>query len=270
MRVLRRAALIFPSALLAMLLAATAASATRVTLSARFDPDIAGQSTTILYKFEISKPLPVESVDLHLPAGMELATSSLGLSECNPTTLEEYGPEGCPPDSIIGHGTAFAEVPLAFAPHVIHEPASVTAVFGPAEQEDPTILFFVEAIFPVYSSEVLSSRLTLSSGPFSASLTTSVPLLDAWTEGPAVALTRFHASIGPQGITYHRREHGHLIAFHPRGLSVPSRCPPKGFPFRVEFHFYNDTNATANSRAPCPKRRTPPASSQQHLSHTGQ
>ena len=263
MRGLRRAALIVLSALLAVLVAATAAAATRVTLSARFDPDIAGQSTTILYKFAISKPLPVESVDLHLPAGMELATSSLGLSECNPTTLEEYGPEGCPPDSIVGHGTAFAEVPLAFAPHMVQEPASVTAVFGPAEKEDPTILFFVEGRTPIYSTQVLSSRLTLNSGPFSASLTTSVPLLDVWTEGPAIALTRFQASIGPQGITYHRREHGHLVDFHPRGLSVPSRCPPKGFPFRVEFHFYNNTNATANSYAPCPKHHTPPDSSQQ-------
>lgn len=251
MRRLRHAALLLLAAPLTLLSPPVPALASSVALSAGFEPDVLGQSTTILYKFSISQPQPVRRVTLHLPAGMELATSSLGLSECATETLR-WESERCPANSLIGRGTAFAEVPLSFQPDAIQEPAKVTAVLGPPEGEEPIVLFLVEGVSPVFSTQVLPSRLATASGKFSATLTTEVPLLQTWPEGPFIALTHFQATIGPLGLTYYRREHGHLVSYHPKGLTIPSRCPRKGFLFRVEFAFYNGTQAAANSYAPCP------------------
>ncbi len=249
----RVAGLLLTAAALGSLTFTTQAHAeTRVKLTARFEPDVLGQSTTILYKFRISNPLPVKSIVLHLPTGMELLTSSLGLSECTANIFIE---RRCPPNSIVGHGTAWAEVLLSFQPHPLQESATVTAALGPPENENPTILFFIEALSPVYSILVLPSQLTLGTPTTGASLTTQVPELDAWTEGPPVALTRFQATIGPRGITYYRHEHGHRVAFHPRGLALPTRCPQRGFRFSASFHFYNGTTAIGRTIVPCPTTR---------------
>lgn len=234
-----------------------AAAAPHVVLRARFSPNELNTSSTLLYELSISEPTPVESIQLRLPKGAQLAGSSLGLSECLPTlVLKDEGPEACPANSIVGRGTAIGGIQLnSSPPRLIKVSANVLLAFGPPEHEgtNPTILILVEARSP-YDLILVTSQLTPAASPYSYALNIQVPLETSWTEGPDIALMHLSATIGPRGVTYRRHEHGHTIAFKPRGLTTPPHCPPKGFPFEARFRFYNGTEAVAHDRAACPTK----------------
>lgn len=230
----------------------------KVGLKARFSPDVLSQSTTLFYELSISEPAPVESINLRLPHGTNLAGSSLGLTECKPEILRVEGPEACPTNSIMGRGDALGGVLLASdPPRLLTEAAHVTFALGPTESEsaNPTILILVEGLSPTYDMLLITSQLAPTAPPYSYALNIQVPHQQAWAEGPYIALLHLKATIGPQGITYHRQENGRTITYKPRGLTTPPHCPPKGFPFEADFHFYNGETATAHDLAPCPSRK---------------
>lgn len=239
------------AALASLCLALSASAAPRVTLSASFQPDQLGKSTTVHYGFTVSQPAPLRSLELRLPAGIGFAASSLGLEPCDLALLVEDGPQACPVDSRVGAGSAIAVVP---AENEVDEKASVTALFGPPEHEDMTVLFSIEGAWPVNRQIILTSRLLLSAtAPYGARLITEAPLVSAWSEGPYIGLTGFHSTIGPQGVTYYRRDAGRTVAFSPRGLTVPNRCPAGGFPVAATFSWWGlNGTATAKTRVPCP------------------
>lgn len=254
-------ALVFASLLYT---AAEAAATPKVTLSAHFAPNVLGQSTTLFYELSISEPVAVETLDLKLPEGTNLAGSSLGLAECQPQLLEEEGLEACPANSIMGHGTAIGGIELTSTPpRLITTSANVSFALGPTTTEtaNPTILMLVEALEP-YAMIVLTSQLVPASPPYSYQLDVHAPLRTAWLEGPDIALLRMKASIGPHGITYQRTEHSRIVSFHPRGFTEPERCPGpphhhRGFPFEARLHFYDGATAVAHTRAPCPHQHHP-------------
>lgn len=231
--------------------AQAAAAAPRVTLSAGFQPERPGQSTTIHWGFTISQPVPLRSIALRLPAGMGFAASSLGLEPCQPELLARAGPEGCPADSRIGFGTALAEVP---AQSTIQEHARVTVLLGPYDGEVMTVLFFVEGTWPANREIILTSHLLGLAAPDGATLLTEVPSLPVWPLGPEIGLTRLQSTIGPAGITYYRRVRGRTVAFKPRGVSLPRRCPSRGFLVSAVFHWWTIAGAaSASTRVPCPR-----------------
>ncbi len=231
---------------------AQAAAVPRVTLSARFAPERLGESTTIHWSFAISEPAPLRSIALRLPPGMGFAASSLGLEPCQPELLARDGPEGCPANSHIGFGSALAEVP---AQSTIQERANVTVLLGPYDGEEETILFFLDGKWPANREIILTSHLLGIADPDGATLLTEVPSLPpVWPMGPEIELTRLQATIGPEKITYYRRVRGRTVAFTPRGLSLPRRCPSGGFHVSAVFHWWTISGAaSASTRVPCPR-----------------
>src|SRR5277367_6454709 len=88
-------------------LPATAGAAQTVTLHTSFSPDKLGASTTVGFSFQIASttgglPSPLTGLSLHLPAGIDYVTTTLGLSICHPAALVERGLTGCPPNSRVG------------------------------------------------------------------------------------------------------------------------------------------------------------------------
>jgi hypothetical protein len=237
--------------------AGAAHAAQLVTLKAGFRPDELGTPTTIAFGFHVSDsipgtvPSPVVGVDIYLPAGMGLATSTLGLAVCQPARLLEFGITGCPANSRVGFGRALGE--LATEGRVVHEAATVQSVLGPNLNHHEQLLFYVECDEPVSTELIFSGELLPSASPdFSSSLNTSIPLVPTWPSGPYIAVTSFSSTLGPRGLTYLRHVRGNYVPFHPKGISVPARCPPRGFPFLATLSFLDGSRVTARHVVPCP------------------
>jgi hypothetical protein len=240
---------------------APAGALQRVRLTAGFSPDRLDTPATISFAFTITAPgepvpSPLTSLTLHLPAGIGLARTTLGLSVCEPAPLVDNGADGCPENARIGYGSALAEVP--YGPVVIHERVHVTTFRGVPEGGNLTVLFFAEGWSPVYAQLAFPATVAEeTTGAFGGRLDAVVPVIPSVPYGPDVAVAHFQSTIGPSHILYHRRSHGHTIAFRPRGVTVPAHCPRGGFPFAAAFSFQDGTHTIATARVPCPRALTP-------------
>jgi hypothetical protein len=229
----------------------------RVTLHAGFTPYRLGTRTTIELSFQVHSttpghaPSPVTDIDLRLPAGLGLATSTLGLANCEPSALLALGPDGCPANARIGHGSAIVAIPTEGEP--VEEAGSLTVFVGRPDSEPLEVLFYAEGSSPVVAQLVFPGRLLGDGKPFSERLNTTIPLIPTWPGGPDVTVTRMSATVGPLGLTYYRRVRGHVVAYHPRGIALPRHCPRGGFPFRADLSFLDGARVSATRVVPCPR-----------------
>lgn len=234
---------------------AGAGASQTVHLYASFTPDRPGASTTITFGFTVSShnepaPSPLLGVDLHLPAGIGLGHTTLGTAVCEPKGLYEQGPEGCPPNSRLGYGSALAEVP--YGPEVVQEHATIDAYRGATVEEHAVILFFAEGWRPVFAHIIFPGLLLEGNGPFSGSIDTQVPLVPSLPGGPNVSVVQFQSTFGPKNLNYFRETNGELVPYKPRGVTVPALCPRSGYPFAGDFSFEDGTHQTVYATAPCP------------------
>jgi hypothetical protein len=239
-------------------LPATASAAQTVTLHTSFSPDRLGASTTIGFGFAIAGsngdvPSPLESVSLRLPVGIDYLSTTLGLAICQPAALLERGLAGCSPNSRLGSGSAYVEVP--FGESAGHEIPDIEALMGPPKDGNIVVLFYADGREPVYAQIVFEGELIAGSQTLGGSLNAAVPLIPSVAGGPPVSIVSVSTTIGPAGLTYYERVHGHTVSFHPRGVSVPLRCPRGGFAFSGRFTFQDGTSTLAKSSVPCPRRR---------------
>lgn len=235
--------------------ASSAGAAPNVKLRVGFDPDRRGVRTTIELSLRISDakgdvPIPVRSLDLRMPASMGIATTTLGQANCLPAELVDGGLNGCSTNARIGFGDATAVVPVG--PLELQEKASLSALMGPPVEDHLEVLFYVEAHEPVFAQLILPSLVQEAEQPFGEQLNTSVPLVQAWTEGPYLALETFNSTIGPLHLTYFRDVSGKTVPYYPHGIRVPSLCPAGGYPFEALLGFQDGTSATAVYHVPCP------------------
>ena len=191
-------------------------------------------------------------MNLHLPSGIGLATSSLGLSNCDPAALEVRGLAGCSPNARIGLGSAVVKVPFEQMP--VYDTASVTALMGPPDSHHVVLLFFANAQTPISARLVFPARLLPDRPPFGEFLDTVISPIQSAPDGPNVALISFRSSIGPNHILYRERVHGRTVTYRPKGMSVPRACPPGGFPVGVTLDFQNGDTTSTSTAIPCPSR----------------
>jgi hypothetical protein len=239
-------------------LPAAAVGAETVTLHTSFSPDRLGASTTIGFRFEVANsaggpPSPLQSVSLSLPAGIDYLSTTLGLAICQPATLLERGPAACSPNSLLGFGSAYVEVP--FGQGAGYEIPHIEALMGPPHDGNIVVLFYADGREPVYAQLVFEGELIAGSQTLGGSLDATVPLIPSVPGGPPVSIIKVSTTIGPAGLTYHERVHGRTVSFHPTGVSVPLHCPHGGFPFSAQFAFQDGTSALARTTVPCPRRR---------------
>jgi hypothetical protein len=251
MRLVRSLALVLAAC---VCVASGASASTAVRLKAAFQPDRAGARTTIELALSIGHgddpPTPVTSLDLRLPANMGIATSTLGESNCNPANLLKLGLHGCSVNARIGLGNATVVVPVGSED--IREEASLNALMGPAVEDRLEVLFYAQGSEPVFAQLVLPSVVQEDTQPFGERLETSIPLIQAWPEGPDLALETFRSTIGPMGLTYMRQIGGKIVPYYPHGIRIPQRCPLGGYPFSAQVSFQDGTHTTVAYRVPCP------------------
>jgi hypothetical protein len=232
-------------------------------LQASFSPERLGAPTTIFIGFRISSTpagssMPLTNVSMFLPDEMGLATSGLGLENCILARLEASGPDGCPPDSRMGLGTATAEIPVAGDP--VAESAQIEVFSAPVREGHLGLMVYANAMSPVSAQLVFPATLVSGLPPYGDGIDTEVPLIPSVPGAPNVAVTRFQITLGTTlsgrgSFVYYQSVRGRQVAYSPRGLILPPVCPHGGFPFEVQLTFQNGTVATARTSVPCPRRR---------------
>ncbi|HLM84769.1 MAG TPA: hypothetical protein VK272_01130 [Solirubrobacteraceae bacterium] len=262
-RVTKPGALVSALALLAGVVCAyppatAAATSETATLHAAFRPDRLGASTTISFGFHIATseglaPPPLTNVDLRMPAGINYASTTLGLAVCQPSVLLADGLAGCSPNARLGFGSAYVEVP--FGSGSGHEIPEIQALMGPPHNGNLVVLFYANGQTPVDAQLVFSGEVLPAYGSYGSQLAAVVPPIASVPGGPDVSVISLKSTIGPSQLTYYRHSHGRRVPFHPVGVSVPERCPRGGFPFSAEFQFQDGSRTSASTSVPCPPHR---------------
>jgi hypothetical protein len=235
-----------------------AEAAETAVLHASFSPDRLGASTTIGFGFNLAgtgggAPSPLQSLSLHLPPGIDYLSTTLGLAICQPAALLARGLSGCSPNSRLGFGSAYVEVP--FGQGSGHEIPDIQALMGPPHDGNIVVLFYADGREPVYAQIVFQGELIAGSETLGGSLDAAVPLIPSVPNGPPVSIVSARTTIGPAHLTYYEHVHGRTISFHPTGVSLPRHCPRGGFTFSARFSFQDATSAVASSTVPCPRHK---------------
>ncbi len=223
----------------------------RTRLSATFVPKRLGAPTTIGLALKIAQPAqltppPLSSIDVSYPSDLSFATSGLGLAACDPTALEALGAEACPPNSEMGNGTATAEVP--FGLFVVPEKITLKLFAGPSPDGYLHLLILAEGTAPVMGHVQLSAVL------LPGHLRIDVPRVPSLPGGADVAFTSLTATLGGS-LTYYERSRGRTIAYRPKGIGLPNRCPAGGWRLQGKLAFLDGQRSRAETVISCPSTR---------------
>lgn len=201
-------------------------------------------------------PEPVHRSTLSLPAGLTLEVPSL--RSCSAARLRARGPDSCPPQSLIGRGTALAES-LAGS-EVISEEVTLWAFIGPPQGSYPTFELVGEGTKPVPAQVVIPGIVLPAHAPYGEQLVIPIPPIPTLPSVTETALANITLTIGANGP--HRPASANTVV-------VPRPCPAGGWPFAAAFTYANGTSGSATARTPCPtkaKRRPPHAQSARAVS----
>jgi hypothetical protein len=246
------------AALLACIcLPATASAAQSVTLHATLTPEQLGRETTIGFSFKIAAPAnhvppPLISAEISYPVELAFALSELGLATCPTRTLEIFGVEGCPPNSLMGYGTALAEIPIG--PSIASESAHVTIMRATDRAGHLALLIYVDAPSPVSGQITFPGLVLPAAAPYGGLLDMSIPLVPGLPGGPDVTVVQFRSTLGPLHLHYREHTHGRVVEYEPKGVPLPDKCPHGGFRFAARFAFQGGSHAKATTAVPCPPR----------------
>ncbi|HXM87327.1 MAG TPA: hypothetical protein VN889_06805 [Solirubrobacteraceae bacterium] len=166
--------------------------------------------------------------------------------------METEQPHACPANSKIGQGSALVEVP--FGPSVVPENVDLSIYAAPSTDGRLHLAILVHGKKPVLATLVMSGVL------LPGRLQITVPPIVGIAGGPDVSLVRMSASIGGP-LTYYERVGGRLIAYQPRGIGLPDRCPRGGWRLAASFSFVDQTHSEAATVVPCPSAQAPTISS---------
>jgi hypothetical protein len=225
-------------------------------LKIEFSPDRLGASTSLRTTSSFSNsdgglPSPVIGFALSLPPQLELVGSTLGLAVCQPAALIERKLGGCSTNAQLGSGSATVAVP--FGPETVFETAHITALMGPPVEEDIGVLLYAESLTPVLSRLVFPGKVVVGEG--SETLATSFPPVATLPGAAAASTINMTLTVGPEHLTYYKESHGRRVAFHPRGVSLPTKCPKGGFRFLTNIRFLDGTVLAVPYTVPCPPAR---------------
>lgn len=218
-------------------------------------PEQLGHGTTIEFGFDIvaiggGVPSPVTQIDLLYPKHLGIVTSGLGITSCTTTLLSELGPEGCPSRSLMGYGTATAEIRVGG--EILEELATTAVFMAPLAEGNINLAFYVTSETPIVTDLLFPGLLLSATPPYGGDLAITVPLLESFPEGPDVALVKLRSTIGPLGVTYYERIHHKFVPYQPSGIILPPQCPRHGFPFAVTFSFADGSHTTSRATVRCP------------------
>jgi hypothetical protein len=233
-------------------LSASASAAPTVTLKARAIPipgfphtgNILGAGAVLQAEYAISGteyggfPPPLIGVKFFGPASAKLHPQ--GFATCDPNVIKNSGPAPCPKKSIAGPKGEASGI-VSFGTERVKETVSVQPFFAPGGNLE----FYVNGTTPV-SIEILSTgHVTNATPPFGPTVIAEVPLIESVPGALDASALFINVKVGA---AYKK---GKKTTYY---ITVPKKCPKGGFPLKSELTFLGGATATAEYKAPCPKR----------------
>lgn len=83
----------------------------------------------------------------------------------------------------------------------------------------------------------------------------NIPLVPTLPEAPDISVVQVRSTLGPLHLTYYEEVSGRRVAYEPKGILLPNRCPRGGFRFVADFGFQDGSRASAHTAVPCPRSR---------------
>jgi hypothetical protein len=218
------------------LLQTATASAATVTFKPYFTPNELNVGTTWTSEMTFTgteydgRVEPLTKLMVHLPAGV--GGSQVGFPVCEQSTLETDGPAGCPSGSMAGpEGSIGLEGNIG--PSVIKETGILYLFFAPDER----LLVFLRAESPLNVEIVTQGSYVSDISPYGRVLTVELPLIEPVPGAPDLSTTALDLHFGTS-----RMERGDTI----NSVTVPSTCPPAGFPWAADPTFYQESEPPLN------------------------
>ncbi len=224
-------------------------------LTVGFAPYRLGVNSAFTFTLQVGSttgaiPSPLTSMGLRMPAGMGLSTSQLGLSVCPPEALRAGGVGGCSPEAVIGTGTA--TVVQATSSEQFEIPMAITVLMAPAAHEQTRLFFYAEGQSVMITELFYTGYMTGIAKPLGTLVGATIPPTEGMPGTPPAALTNMTVTLAPRGLMYVKHVNGRAVRYHPKGLAVPTVCPPVGFTFGVQLGFADGTSIETTTRLPCP------------------
>ncbi|HEV7773021.1 MAG TPA: hypothetical protein VGO48_07040 [Conexibacter sp.] len=241
-----------------------------VRVTAAFDPDaVLGAPTALDVRLRLNPRrltrAPLTEVRFAYPRKLGLVSSGLGLATCTRpandfATVLIVAPRlgGCPPNAVMGYGTALALVRLTNG-QVIREYAVVTVLSGPIEHGRLGLVVYVDGQHPFGAKLAFQGEVGGASAPYGGALTVRMPIVPGLEELATISLVELRITIGSHAIRYYEHRRGQLVAYRPEGVELPARCPAHGFQFQAEVSFADGGRRSARSTTPCPPAVATPA-----------
>lgn len=264
----RVAALTLCAAVAGLALAAGAAAARRapdpLRVTARFDRGaVLGSSTAVDVDLRLDpRQMPIEplsEVRFEYPASLGVVSSGLGIATCSRPAQDfaqvlVTGPRlgGCPPNSVMGYGSALAIVRLLGNGQRIREYAGVTLLAGPLARGRLGLVIYVDGTRPFGAELAFAGEVSDAPPPYGGALAVRMPQVPGIQDIATVSLVDLRIAIGSHAIRYYERRGRRTVAYRPDGIALPARCPRGGFRFGAQVIFADGTRRAARSTTPCP------------------
>jgi hypothetical protein len=238
-----------------LVIVAVAWAAETMTVQAQFTPDKLGAPANLSATARFASttggvPSPIRRNTAYGPAGLEVDVHGAGV--CTTAKLEEVGPSACPANSRMGYGGGVGLLELA--KEIIREPFTLDFFVGPSENGHLVVLIYVDGVSPVSIQLVVVGKEVYGPKPYGWGLTMEIPPIPTLPGASYAAVESIHFTFGGSNIAYYENVHGKRQLVHVKGVVVPKRCSPGGFPYEVLIGFEDGTTNTTKGDIACPRR----------------
>jgi hypothetical protein len=222
-----------------------------------------GARSAIAFELRIDArgaPAAMSDLTVRVPAGIDFATSGLGLATCRPVQSDlldvlarGHDLRPCPANAVLGHGDATAAIYYSDE-ETVAASGSITLYNGPPQGDRPGVVAYVRTQHPIRSQLVYAGALFNAARPFGLGMRLTLPPLPNSPFGAPVSVARLTFDLGGEDIVYYELIDGRRVTYRPGGLALPARCPPGGFRFRATVGFADGTARSGGALVPCPRK----------------
>ena len=196
---------------------------------------------------------------MRVPAGIDFATSGLGIATCRPAQRDlldvlarGHDLRPCPANAVLGRGDATAAIYYSDE-ETVAASGAITLYNGPPVGDRPGVVAYVRTQHPIRSQLVYAGGLFNAPRPFGLGMRLTLPALPNSPFGAPISVARLTFDLGGEDIIYrvNRRPTCQIPARRPG----PSRALSAAAAFASAPPLASPTAARAAVGPPSPVRR---------------